>query len=48
LSLIDKDEINNAMLYGDDNESRDPKKKPKKKIMKLIYKVKITSVEKKV
>ena len=31
LSLIDKDEINNAMLYGDDNESRDPKKKPKKK-----------------
>ena len=31
LSLIDKEEINNTMLYGDDNDSREPKKKPKKK-----------------
>ena len=31
LSLIDKEEINNAMLYGDDNESRDTRKKQKKK-----------------
>ena len=31
LSLIDKEEINNTMLYGEDNESRDQKKKQKKK-----------------
>ena len=31
LSLIDKEEINNTMLYGDDNDSKEPKKKPKKK-----------------
>ena len=42
LSLIDKEEINNTMLYGEDNESRDQKKKQKKQ-KKKNYEINLQS-----